>query len=177
VVGLVNGAAPVDDRVETDDWRMDAARVGRAGGEVSGPGLSFSRGREEAEVMRAKTPESGRLLLAVPALVVALLVVRVALGGALGAVPDAGVCRLCPLTGNLLGDTLRSPISPPPPPVVSGLVLVGLRSERARDRALVDVVDDMAPVSGGPLLNARSPALFICELSSRIRVSLVCGCD
>jgi hypothetical protein len=86
--------------------------------------------------MRAKTPDSGRLLLVVAALVVALLDVRVA-GAALGVVP-----RGCPLMGSLLGDTLR--VSPPMAMPVSALV--GLRSDRARDRALLllDGIDDIA---------------------------------
>jgi hypothetical protein len=75
VVGLT--PAVVTDpgvRVEVvDGWRMEDARVRRPGGDVSGAGLlSFSRWRAAAEVMRAKTPESGRLPF-VAALVVALL--------------------------------------------------------------------------------------------------------
>jgi hypothetical protein len=110
---------------------MEAARVGRPGGDASGAGLLvFSRCCCDVEAIRANTPDSGRLLLVEPALVVALLVRRVV---ALTAAPDG-----CPLMGNLLGETLRS--SPLPLLVVSGLLL-GLRSERARDNALVDVVD------------------------------------
>jgi hypothetical protein len=91
--------------------------------------------RVEDEVMRAKTPDSGRLFLVVAALVVALLDVRVVVT-ALDAVPGT-----CPLTGSLLGETLR--VSPPMAMPVSGLV--GLRSDRARDRALLlDGIDDMA---------------------------------
>jgi hypothetical protein len=110
---------------------MEAARVGRPGGDASGAGLLvFSRCCCDVEAIRANTPDSGRLLLVEPALVVALLVRRVV---ALTVAPDG-----CPLIGNLLGETLRS--SPLPLLVVSGLLL-GLRSERARDNALVDVVD------------------------------------
>jgi hypothetical protein len=86
--------------------------------------------------MRAKTPDSGRLLLVVAALVVPLLDVRVA-GAALGVVPGS-----CPLTGSLLGETLR--VSPPMAMPVSASL--GLRSDRARDRALLllDGIDDIA---------------------------------
>lgn len=123
VVGLAAGV-PVEGLVDVDDWRTEVARVRRLGGDASGPGEdSFSRGREDVELMREKTPDKGRLLLVAPELVVALLVVRVV---------------LWPLTGSLLGETLRtSPLEL----VVS--VLDGLRNERARDRALVDVVDDI----------------------------------
>lgn len=130
VVGLAAGNPGVDARLEMEAWRMEAARVGRPGGDGSGAGLLvFSRCCEDVEAIRANTPDSGRLLLVEAALVVALLVMRVV---ALTAAPDG-----CPLIGNLLGEALRSS---PLLLVVSGLLL-GLRSERARDNALVDVAD------------------------------------
>lgn len=89
--------------------------------------------------MRAKTPDNGRLDFAV-ALVVALLAVRV--GPAVA--PDAS-----PLTGNLLGEALRCCCCSPPLLAVSGTA--GLRRERARDRALAGVVDDIAVSVSAPL--------------------------
>jgi hypothetical protein len=83
--------------------------------------------------------------LAVAALVVALLAMRVGLA-AVGA-------ETCPLTGSLLGETLRGPSA-----AVLVLLLVvpdavlGLRSERERDRALPDVVDCMLFFLSAPSL-------------------------
>jgi hypothetical protein len=140
-------------RVAVDNWRMEDARVRRPGGDVSGAGLSFSRWRAAAEVMRAKTPESGRLPL-VAALVVALLARRVWPG---------------PM-GSLLGEALRSP-----PLAVSDLV--GLRSERVRDRALVGAVDDIiASLCCGNAMGIRVHRFiyfFLSALSSRIPCRVV----
>jgi hypothetical protein len=159
--GALVSAPDAAGRVEMDDWRVEGARVRRrlGGGDAPGPGLSFSRWRVEADVvMRVKTPDNGRLLLAVllavpvPALVVALLVVRVA-AGAVVEVCACPACPACPLTGSLLlgdGDTLRllSPLAP----AVSVLVL-GLRRERVRDNnALVGMEDDMTMVFLCPIV-------------------------
>ena len=79
VVGRGAGGAAAPDvagRVEVAGWRMDV-RARRLGG---GSGLSFSRWWAAYEVMRAKTPDSGRDLV-VAALVVALLAGRVAPAG------------------------------------------------------------------------------------------------
>jgi hypothetical protein len=166
VVGLT--PAVVTDpgvRVEVvDGWRMEDARVRRPGGDVSGAGLlSFSRWRAAAEVMRAKTPESGRLPL-VAELVVALLARRVWLW------PGP--------TGSLLGEALRLGS---PPLAVSDLV--GLRSERVRDRALAGAVDDIvASLCSGNAMGIRVHRFVYlaffrgCRVASPV-VLLICGCD
>jgi hypothetical protein len=89
--------------------------------------------------MRAKTPDSGRLPLPGPALVVALVAER----GAPTADADGW-----PLTGSLLGETLRGGSPPLVLTLLAMLVLVlGCRSDRVRDRPLPDVVVDDISVS------------------------------
>ncbi len=151
VVGREGGAAAPDvaGRVEADGWRMEV-RVRRLGGS----GLAFSRWRAEDEVMRAKTPDSGREL-----------VVELRAGRVAGCPGGPWGCPWgCPLTGSLLGEALRgrSPLVAAAAPavevldvpvvVVAVVVLrlataLGLRRERARDSALPDDVGCMAVVS------------------------------
>ena len=176
VVGRAGGAATPDvvGRVEVDGWRRDV-RVRRLDG---GSGLPFSRWRVEDEVMRAKTPDSGREL------VVELLAGRVAPAAAAAVCPSGpwGCPWGCPLTGSLLGEALRgrSPLvaaavevlDVPAVVVVVGVVVLrlatalGLRSERARDSALPDDVGCMAASVSASLCRCRdgstgSPDLFI----------------
>lgn len=160
VVGLV--ALPdVAVRAEVDACRIDAARVGRpagAGAGTSGPELPCSRWRVEdvdVDAMRAKTPDSGRLVfVAVPLL-----------EGRVVVVADGAA----PLTGSLLGDTFRWPS--PLLLVVSGLVPgLGFRRERARDRAPLDDADDAILMSAsqriGVLLWSGSMPMLCLFLTS-----------
>ncbi len=107
-------------------------------------GLSFSRRADDE--MRAKTPDSGRLLGgAVPVPVVALREGRVRPDG--GAEPEDE-----PLMGSLLGDAWRGPLAVPSPMALAAAVVVdedvvlvlGLRSERARARPLGGADDCIA---------------------------------
>jgi hypothetical protein len=79
--------------------------------------------------MRVKMPEMGRVVFVVALVTVALLAGRVVLAGG----PD-----VCPLTGSLLGETLRGASPPMLVLLVASDLTVGLRRERARDSALPD---------------------------------------
>lgn len=189
-----------------DGWRIEEARAVRlaAGAGASDPEMSFSRWRADgAVVMRAKTPDSGRVLLAVPALVVALLAVRVApLLAAAPAVADDDDDAV-PLTGSLLGETLRW-LSPVALALIVGAVVaavaisvlvLGFRSDRARDRPLPDDVDDIlfSSFSGDslqfpskctldtsssliPEYLSRSPGLLCCKSLPACRLPQVRCC-